>query len=250
MSATIAAQYEGGSFSATGALLSSDSGQSYLDQLQTLSMLSTHATQVAQTMAASQHAAAAASKRAAALVKETAAHKAALRKKQAELSKQVAKYRALYDRLTAPQQVAYQRTVAPEVTSASLTLVMSRLSDSPVPDAAKTAVEFARAQVGKAYSWGAAGPDAYDCSGLTMASYAAAGISLPHSAADQYNYGTSVSVDALQPGDLLFYYSPIGHVTIYIGDGQMISASTEGVPISAMPVSAMSGLVGAKRIVG
>ncbi|HJQ43184.1 MAG TPA: NlpC/P60 family protein [Jatrophihabitantaceae bacterium] len=250
MSATIAAQYEGGSFSATGALLSSQSGQGYLDHLQTLSMLSTHAAQVAKNMSAAQHAADATSKQANTLLSQAKARSTTLAKQHTDLLKQVDKYNALLSRLTAPQRVAYQRTIAPSVSNASLTATRAGLLTSNAPGAAKKAVEFALAQVGKSYSWGAAGPDAYDCSGLTMASYASAGISLPHSAADQYNYGTEVSMDALQPGDLIFYYSPIGHVTIYVGGGMMVSASTEGVPISEMPVSAMSGVVGAKRIVG
>ena len=250
MSATIAAHYEGGSFSATGALLSSTNGKSYLDQLQTLSMLSTHAAQVAKQLGAAKAAADSSSKHAASLLQQASARSKSLSHQQSDLRKQVTKYHALLAQLTAPQRTAYQNTIAVPVAAPALTQTMASLSTAPVPGAAKQAVEFARAQIGKAYSWGAAGPDAYDCSGLTMASYASAGISLPHSAAEQYNYGTPVSIDALEPGDLLFYYSPIGHVTIYIGGGQMISASTEGVPISAMPVSAMSGFVGAKRIVG
>ena len=94
--------------------------------------------------------------------------------------------------------------------------------------AAQTAVNFAMAQLGKPYQWGASGPGSYDCSGLTMAAWRAAGVSLPHSAADQYNYGTHVSRSQLQPGDLLFFYQPIGHVTIYIGGGKMVSAPTTG----------------------
>ena len=74
----------------------------------------------------------------------------------------------------------------------------------------QAAVQFALDQVGKPYVCGAAGPDAYDCSGLTMASWQQGGVSLPHSAADQYNYGHHVSFDQLQPGDLMFFYQPIG----------------------------------------
>jgi cell wall-associated NlpC family hydrolase len=85
--------------------------------------------------------------------------------------------------------------------------------------------------------FGAAGPSSYDCSGLTMAAWARAGVSLPHSAADQYNYGTHVPEYALQPGDLLFFYQPIGHVTIYIGDGLMVSAPTEGEDVQVVPLS-------------
>ncbi|MGI8870831.1 MAG: NlpC/P60 family protein [Mycobacteriales bacterium] len=96
---------------------------------------------------------------------------------------------------------------------------------------AAIALETAKAQLGKPYAWGADGPDAFDCSGLTMYAWAAAGVSLPHSSADQINYGTQVSVNDVQPGDLVFYYSPIHHVAIYAGNGEIIHASTEGEPV-------------------
>ncbi len=96
---------------------------------------------------------------------------------------------------------------------------------------AAIALETAKAQLGKPYVWGADGPDAFDCSGLTMYAWAAAGVSLPHSSADQINYGTQVSVNDVQPGDLVFYYSPIHHVAIYAGNGEIIHASTEGEPV-------------------
>ena len=70
-----------------------------------------------------------------------------------------------------------------------------------------------------------------------MMAWAAAGVSLPHSAASQYNYGNHVSRDQLEPGDLIFFYSPIGHVTIYIGNGLMVSAPTEGEPVSVVPLA-------------
>ncbi len=96
---------------------------------------------------------------------------------------------------------------------------------------AAIAVATAKAQLGKPYVWAADGPDAFDCSGLTMYAWAAAGVSLPHSSADQINYGTRVSLDNLEPGDLIFYYSPIHHVGMYVGNGMIIHASTEGEPV-------------------
>ena len=74
-------------------------------------------------------------------------------------------------------------------------------------------------------------------------------MNLPHSAADQYNYGHHVSRNALQPGDLIFFYQPIGHVTIYIGDGLMVSAPTEGEPVQVVSVASFdSDLTGATRL--
>jgi len=83
------------------------------------------------------------------------------------------------------------------------------------------------AQVGQPYCYGGTGP-CYDCSGLTMRAWAQAGVSLPHSSAAQYGVGRHISASELQPGDLIFYYSPISHVSIYIGNGQRVSATHTG----------------------
>src|SRR5215216_929054 len=93
---------------------------------------------------------------------------------------------------------------------------------------AAAAVAYARAQVGKPYCYGGAGSACFDCSGLTMMAWRQAGISLPHSSAAQYNVGRRISAGELQPGDLIFYYSPISHVSVYIGNGQRISATHTG----------------------
>ena len=93
---------------------------------------------------------------------------------------------------------------------------------------AAAVVAYARAQVGKPYCYGGAGPGCYDCSGLTMMAWRQAGVSLPHSSASQYNVGRRISASELQPGDLVFYYSPISHVSVYIGNGQRISATHTG----------------------
>ena len=91
--------------------------------------------------------------------------------------------------------------------------------------AAQVAVDTALAQVGDPYVWAAAGPDAFDCSGLTQYAWAAAGIELPHSSSMQSQVGTPVAYSDLQPGDLVFFYSPISHVGMYIGNGQIVHSS-------------------------
>jgi cell wall-associated NlpC family hydrolase len=94
--------------------------------------------------------------------------------------------------------------------------------------AARKAIAFACAQLGDPYLWAATGPNKWDCSGLTMKAYAAGGVSLPHSSKLQANYGSRVSVSSLQPGDLVFFHSPISHVGMYIGDGLMVHAPSSG----------------------
>ena len=116
--------------------------------------------------------------------------------------------------------------------------------------AAQVAVDTALAQVGDPYVWGAGGPDAFDCSGLTQYAYSAAGVSLPHSSRSQSTMGTPVSVSELQPGDLLFYYSPTSHVAMYIGNGKMVHASTSSKPVMVVDFTSMSGFTHARRIAG
>ncbi|MDX3753082.1 NlpC/P60 family protein [Streptomyces sp. AK08-02] len=100
--------------------------------------------------------------------------------------------------------------------------------DSSYAGKAEKALAFARAQVGKPYVWGAAGPDSYDCSSLTQAAWWAAGVSLPRTTYDQVNAGTTVSLSDIQPGDLVFFYEGISHVGLYIGNGMMIHAPKPG----------------------
>ena len=92
---------------------------------------------------------------------------------------------------------------------------------------AGTAVRYAYGAIGKPYIWGADGPDGYDCSGLTLAAWRAAGKSLPHNAAMQWSATSRISRSALRPGDLVFY-SGLGHVAFYVGSGQVIDAPSAG----------------------
>ncbi|MEU9112607.1 NlpC/P60 family protein [Streptomyces sp. NPDC048483] len=93
---------------------------------------------------------------------------------------------------------------------------------------AEKVLAFARAQMGKPYVWGATGPNSYDCSGLTQAAWKAAGVDLPRTTWDQVKVGQRVATGDLKPGDLVFFYSDISHVGIYIGDGKMIHAPKPG----------------------
>jgi cell wall-associated NlpC family hydrolase len=95
------------------------------------------------------------------------------------------------------------------------------------------------AQVGNSYVYGAAGPSAFDCSGLTMMAWAQAGVGLPHSSGAQMGSGTPVSQSELQPGDLVFYYSPVSHVGMYIGNGQIVNALNPGAGVAISGVNDM-----------
>ena len=110
------------------------------------------------------------------------------------------------------------------------------------------ALKFALEKLGDPYVWGAAGPGAFDCSGLVMWAYAQVGVSLEHFTGDQWNEGEHISRSELQPGDLVFFYPDIGHVGLYVGDGLMVDAPTFGQPVQVQPVF-WAAYVGAVRIV-
>ncbi|WP_308540270.1 NlpC/P60 family protein [uncultured Murdochiella sp.] len=116
--------------------------------------------------------------------------------------------------------------------------------------------EFARAQVGKPYVFACSGPDAFDCSGLVLRAYSNIGIYLPHSAESQSGYGYAVSMDNLQPGDMLFYTTDgsgtVSHVGIYVGDGMMVHASAPGIGVIMTNIYDnwyQSRFMGARRLV-
>jgi cell wall-associated NlpC family hydrolase len=109
----------------------------------------------------------------------------------------------------------------------------------PAPPAATSAatiaVRVALEQVGKPYQWAGAGPNSFDCSGLVMYAWAHAGVALPHYTVSQYEDTTRISRSQLQPGDLVFYDTgdgaEPGHVTMYIGNGQIVTADEPGTVI-------------------
>ena len=117
----------------------------------------------------------------------------------------------------------------------------------PSSTAAATVVAFGLAQVGDAYVWAGNGPDAWDCSGLTMAAYKAAGISIPRTSYSQFTVGTPVSLADLVPGDLVFYYSGISHVGIYIGNGMIVHAANPRTGVNVASVTSMP-FMGGRRV--
>jgi cell wall-associated NlpC family hydrolase len=109
-------------------------------------------------------------------------------------------------------------------------------------------VKLARAQLGVPYVWGGASPAGFDCSGLVSWVYGQLGISLPHNAAALYGVGRPVAVSAMRPGDLVFF-SGLGHVGLYVGNGRMIHAPQSGRDVEIEALDARSyPPVGARRI--
>ncbi len=183
--------------------------------------------------------------------KDAAARQAALAQ-QAALARQASSAAALAQQAALDQQaaLAQQASAAALAQQAALTqqasaaaLAATAFQNQPVAveappqtvsntgysgSAAQIAVKVAMDQLGKPYVWAAAGPDTFDCSGLTMFAYAHAGISLAHYTGDQFNQGRHVSRGELQPGDLVFFEQNLGHMGMYIGNGNFIHAPHTG----------------------
>jgi len=176
--------------------------------------------------------------------KATAARAAEVQQKQDQLA---AEKQTIDEKLAAAKELLDQ--LKAEEREALLTRGSVRLpSGVDATGAAATAIRYAMAQVGKAYVYGAAGPNAFDCSGLMMMAWAQAGVSLPHSSSAQYGVGRHVSSNELQPGDLVFYYSPISHVAMYIGNGLIVEAANPGAGVRVSGVFSMP-YAGATRLI-
>jgi cell wall-associated NlpC family hydrolase len=235
--------YTGDTFSELDVMLTSGSAEEFMDQLGTLDAIAGHTNDLVTEISVVSQDAVVAKEAADKATAEAQAAVDSIAAQQEDLEKQIADYQRQYATLTAPQQEQVSRAHAGETV--------------PVPSgviapsgAAQAAVDTALAQVGDPYVWGAGGPNAFDCSGLTQYAYSAAGVSLPHSSRSQAGMGQAVSRDQLQPGDLLFYYSPTSHVAMYVGNGQMVHASTAGKPVQVVSFNSMSGFTHARRIAG
>jgi cell wall-associated NlpC family hydrolase len=146
----------------------------------------------------------------------------------AEVNRLVAAEQA---RKAAEEQARAQARAAARQAQQPSTKVRGGGSDpGPAPSSShdvNAVISAARAQLGKPYSWGAAGPNSFDCSGLTMWAWRAGGVSLPHYTGAQYSATRHVSISDLQPGDLVFY-NGMQHVALYVGGGQIIHAPHSG----------------------
>ncbi|WP_166659290.1 NlpC/P60 family protein [Labedaea rhizosphaerae] len=241
------ASFEGARFNQLSALFTGTNAQDFLDRASALNILASGNAKVLEGLQSAVNEAqqgqtlAADAQRRAATAKTTAQNLVnQIQQKKTDLEKQANKVREAYNKLSGADRDSLNGNYDPTLFIAP-------------PGTAGKAMQEALAQVGKPYVWGAAGPNSFDCSGLTMWAYGHAGISLPHSSRAQYQMGVPVSRDALQPGDLLFFgssASSIHHVAMYIGDGKVVHAATSGQPVKISPVEgAGSDYFGAKRIV-
>ncbi|MEV3992166.1 NlpC/P60 family protein [Streptomyces sp. NPDC049837] len=173
--------------------------------------------------------------------RDLTARQAELGRHKATVRSRIAAAEKLLARLTAAQRAAYD---APSRTAPGT--APRGPVPAPNPRAAQ-AVSYAYGALGKPYVWGATGPSAFDCSGLTQAAWRSAGVSLPRTTYTQIDAGRRVPRSALAPGDLVFFYSGVSHVGLYIGDGKMIHAPRPGAPVRIAPIDEMPW-AGATRV--
>lgn len=176
---------------------------------------------------------------------------ATLGKQRSDLRAQLDDEQRLLGQITAAAKAAAAQAAAARAAAARAQLAAfasqakANLPNLPASGRAATALQLAMDQVGKPYVWAGSGPSTFDCSGLTMFAWRAAGVSLPHSAAGQYDMLPHVSRTQLQPGDLVFFGSPIHHVGMYVGGGMMVHAPETGEDVQVSPIQ--SDFVGAAR---
>lgn len=173
--------------------------------------------------------------------KSLTSHRAEMRRHKKTVTGKLTAARRLLSRLT-PEQRADRAAGTPRPSGAPASVT----SRAPGARAAE-AVAYAYRKIGSPYVWGATGPDAFDCSGLVQAAYRSAGVSLPRTTYAQINAGRRVARSALLPGDLVFFYSGISHVGIYVGDGRMIHAPNPSAPVRLAPLDEMP-FAGATRV--
>ena len=253
--ATVNAQLQGQGLVTASQVLLAEDPDDFIHQMTTVDEYTVHQTELAEHLR--EHAAAldVRERRVGRVVEAIAEDRAALAEDQAEIEAKAAAAEALLDRLEEERREARAALAARR--AAQVSRDESRTAESAAPAApapevpaasgrAGAAVAYALAQVGDTYVYGAEGPDTFDCSGLTMMAWAQAGVALPHSSSAQMSSGTPVSVSELQPGDLVFYYSPVSHVGIYVGGGTLVHAANPSTGVNTAPVGSMP-IAGAVR---
>ena len=164
----------------------------------------------------------------------------------AKAQEKLAEAEALLSKLTKAERERLAKLAAQEEDADQANSQAAARALSGISGRAGVAINYALKQIGDRYVFGSAGLLTWDCSGLTMRAFQAAGVSLPHSSAAQSRLGKQVSLKSLKPGDLLFYGRPVSHVGMYIGGGKMVHAPRSG---SRVKITT-SGSLGKKPLVG
>ncbi|MCW2654829.1 MAG: endopeptidase [Mycobacterium sp.] len=278
-----ATMYMGGRTDGLSAIMTADSPQHLIDEMSVqrvvagemaAQMNGYRTVNVQATAAEKASAKSAADARTAA--EQAAAVRADVQAKQSKLQVQIAVVKSQYLALSPGQRTALAAPnpvqtalppgdPAPDALPADSAPVVQALPDAMVPNGDLSsppegavpapapgneggiAVQAALTRVGSPYAWGAAGPNAFDCSGLVMWAFQQAGIPLPHSSQALAAGGQPVSLSDLQPGDVVTYYSDASHTGIYVGDGMVVHSSTYGQPVRVVPLGAAGPVNNARR---
>ena len=228
------AQYRDGGLDQTTQLLLSDDPEQFLEQSHMLDRLSSTQEQALETFKVQQEQANIQRAQATASLGELTTQQGKLATQKKNVDAKLAAAQKLLNSLNAEQK---QKLAALTPSTASAT--KNYTYNGPASGRAAAAIQFALAQRGKPYARGATGPGSYDCSGLTQAAYAAAGVKIGRTTWDQVKDGVAVSEADLRPGDLVFFYSSIEHVGIYLGNGQIVHAPHTGATVEIAPMSWM-----------
>jgi cell wall-associated NlpC family hydrolase len=167
-----------------------------------------------------------------------AAGVAEVRQRRSDLDAQIREVRAALDNLTPEQRALLEGT---DDFGGDVAL--------PAGDAGAM-LEFALAQIGKPYLWGAVGPDSYDCSGLVQTAFRAAGVSMPRVSRQQATVGIQVARSDVRPGDLIFYYEPVSHVAIAIDSTRVVHAPTFGQNVKVGAIDNIGPITVIRRVIG
>jgi peptidoglycan DL-endopeptidase CwlO len=231
------AQYKSGGIDTTLQLMISNAPDTFLQQATALSQISAHTTDAVRSSQEIERELKQDKVGAADQLAQLAKTRDTMAKAKAEADAKQKAAQDLLNSLSAPQRQQYNQAVAKE-TSVDAGAIANLLNIS-ADSRAGIAVAFARAQIGKPYISGAAGPHAYDCSGLTMAAWAKAGVKMSHGSRDQAYEFPAVSLKDIQPGDLVVYYSTMHHVGIYVGGGLIVHAPHSGTTVQYAKVDLM-----------
>lgn len=237
--------FQGARFNGLAALLVSDSQQDFLNRMSALDVLAADNAEAMGNLTAAVAQANDVQQRAEKAANEAEAVTDDLQKRKSELDGRIVELRKAVNNLSSAQKAG---------------LRFGQVKDTGTylgpPGAANTALQAALSKRGSQYQWGGNGPNAFDCSGLTKWAYAAAGVTLPRVAVDQYRVGQPVAQNELQPGDLVFYGDGAGnpavihHVAMYVGEGKMVDAPTEGQLVDVRSLRGDGHYIGARRVVG
>ncbi|MGY1590618.1 C40 family peptidase [Geodermatophilus sp. SYSU D00708] len=249
--------FTGESMGSLQALMTSGSADEFVNRVTLLQAVAGHQGEVLGQAVAAGEAATAAQAEADRVAAEAQQSYDAVAEQQADLQAQIAEYQADYARLTADERRAALAAAATahggEERASRGERPASTGGSAPVVAASgsiQAVIDTAMAQRGKPYVWAASGPGSYDCSGLVQYAFRAAGISLPHSSRMQSQMGQQVSRAEARPGDLVAFYSPVSHIGIYIGNGQMVHAPTSGDVVKVASVDVMGATPQFNRIAG